>query len=80
MTALRFARQPLWPPLAIQKRIARRRVKVCTATRLDLDAPSTVRNWDDNGGHLSHTIRAGFAFRKAQPPKAMTSFAVENPP
>lgn len=42
----------LWTPLASPNRIARRRVKVCAATRLDLDAPSTVRHWDDNGGHL----------------------------
>jgi hypothetical protein len=28
MTALRFARQPLWPPLANPNRIERRRVKV----------------------------------------------------
>jgi len=52
MTALRFARQPMWPPLASPTRIARRRVKVCAATRLDLDAPSTMRCWDDNGGHI----------------------------
>ena len=51
MTELRFARQPLWPPLANPIRITRRRVKVCTATRLNLDAPSTMREWDDNGGH-----------------------------
>jgi hypothetical protein len=53
MTELRFARQPRWPPLASPSRTARRRVKVCTATRLDLNAPSTVRCWDDNGGHPS---------------------------
>ena len=48
-----FARQPRWPPLANATRIARRRVKVCAATRPDLDAPSTVRRWDDNGGPIS---------------------------
>jgi len=52
MAALRFARRPEWAPLAIQRRIARRRVKVCAAIHLDLDAPSTVRHWDDNGGHI----------------------------
>ena len=57
MTDLRFARQPLWPPLASPNRIAHRRVKVCvvrtTGPRgLDLDAPSTMRHWDGNGGRL----------------------------
>jgi hypothetical protein len=51
MTALRFARRPAWAPLAIQSRIARRRVKVCAAIHLDLDAPSTVRGWGGNGEH-----------------------------
>jgi hypothetical protein len=56
MTALRFARRPEWAPLANPHRIARRRVKVCVVRttgprRLDLDAPSTVRGWDDNGEH-----------------------------
>ena len=70
MTALRFARQPLWPPLASPNRIARRRVKVCAATRPDLDAPSTMRHWDDNGG-THHTPSAQvFAFRRAHKPKA----------
>jgi len=46
--------------LAIQKRIARRRVKVCTATRLDLDAPSTVRHWDDNGAHTREEVNLSF--------------------
>lgn len=53
MTALRFARRPEWTPLASPTRIARRRVKVCAAIHLDLDAPSTVRCWDDNGGQIS---------------------------
>lgn len=39
--------------MAIQRRTVRRRVKVCAATRPDLDAPSTVRCWDDNGAHTS---------------------------
>jgi hypothetical protein len=43
MTALRFARRPEWAPLASPIRIARKRVKVCAAIHLDLDAPSTVR-------------------------------------
>jgi hypothetical protein len=50
MTELRFARRPEWAPLVITDRIARRRVKVCAAIHLDLDAPSTVRGWEDNGG------------------------------
>ena len=54
MTALRFARRPVWTPLAITDRIARRRVKVCAAIHVDLDARSTVRCWDDNGGHTLH--------------------------
>jgi hypothetical protein len=53
MTALRFARRPEWAPLASPICIAHRRVKVCAAIHLDLDAPSTVRGWDDNGGHIS---------------------------
>ena len=65
MTGLRFARQPLWPPLASPTRIARRRVKVCAAIHLDLDAPSTMRCWDDNGEHISGkpSRRVGWVLR-----------------
>jgi hypothetical protein len=51
-------------------RIVCRRIEVCTATRLDLDAPSTVRGGDDNGEHLRHAFRAGFLLRRAHEPKA----------
>ena len=58
-------------PLAIQRRIARRRVKVCAATRLDLDAPSTVRHWDDNGAHTHILSDAAFDLRRSHMPKAL---------
>jgi hypothetical protein len=65
MTDLRFARRPKWTPLANPIRIARRRVKVCVVRttgprRLDLDASSTLRPWDDNGGHPLNSNEAAF--------------------
>ena len=89
MAEPRFARQPLWPPLANPTRIARRRVKVCAATRLDLDAPSTMRCWDDNGGHLhpltrlpplilSHLPSCPLRHRRAKGPPYENTFLLDH--
>ena len=58
MWELRFAQRPKRAPLAITDRIAHWCVKVCAATRPDLDAPSTVRHWDENGGHFLGRLSA----------------------
>jgi hypothetical protein len=72
----------LWPPLASPSRIARRRVKVCAVQttyprRLELDAPSALRCWDDNGGtfkgkcRIEHFQRDRIQIQRKVPDRAL---------